>query len=191
MGRDVAPKVRIGFGASAWGDWYDPVAPNADVVGPAQSVADFLSSVGAAETDFVVVETLDRDAGFWETSGGGATCSVTGGPRGAVYWDATNATLPNFHRHLTWVNALTARLNKPAFWWQTPFGVPSNQCGGSAQHWRDNRVAYFFGHVDELMAAGGFGMAFGTGASGQTDVTTDGGQFKNAVTAYRASPRSL
>ena len=51
--------------------------------------------VGGDATDFVTVETLDRDAGFWETSGGGPSCSVTGGSRGAVYWDETTATLPN------------------------------------------------------------------------------------------------
>jgi hypothetical protein len=80
---------------------------------------------------------------------------------------------------------------KPAIWWQTPLGLPSNQCGGSNEHWRDNRVSYFFGHVQELIGAGGFGMAFGTGAGGQTNIRTDSGQFKNAAVAYRAARQSL
>ena len=191
MARSIAPEVRVGFSASRWGSWYDSTDPNADIEGSAESIADFLRSVGSDDTDFIIVETLDRDAGFWETSGGGVTCSVTDGPRGPVYWDETNATLPNFQQHFRFVGALTERLQRPAFWWQTPLGVPSNTCGGTSEHWRDNRVSYFFSHIDEMVAAGGFGMAFGTGAGEQTDIHTDGGQFHTAATSYAASPFAL
>ncbi len=64
-------------------------------------------------------------------------------------------------------------------------------CGGIADHWRDNRVHYFFGHVSDLVDAGGAGVAFGTGAGGQTTVDTDGDQFKNAATSYMAAPFAL
>jgi len=191
MARDIAPEVRVGFHASQWGAWYDSTDPDADIEGAGMEVADFLLTVGAAQTDFVAVETLDRDAGFWETSGGGSTCSVTDGPRGPVYWDETNTTLPNFSQHLRWVGAVTERAVLPALWWQTPLGVPSDQCGGTADHWRDNRVHYFFAHIDELVDAGGAGAAFGTGAGGQTTLDTDGDQFKNAAAAYALSPFAL
>ncbi|HEY5951692.1 MAG TPA: hypothetical protein VIV40_39630, partial [Kofleriaceae bacterium] len=59
------------------------------------------------------------------------------------------------------------------------------------EHWRDNRVHYFFGHVPELIDAGIAGMTFGTGADGQTNLATDGGQFKTAATAYKAAPVAL
>ena len=191
MARAIAPKVRVGFHASQWGAWYDATDPDADVAGAAAEVGGFLLSVGAAGSDFVTVETLDRDAGFWETSGGGASCSVTEGSRGAVYWDESNSTLPNFARHLTWVAALTAAVDRPALWWQTPLGVPAADCGGTADHWRDNRVHYFFAHVDELVGAGGFGASFGTGAGGQTTVSSDGDQFKSAAAAYDLAPFTL
>jgi len=191
MARTIAPQVRVGFSASSWSAWYDVLDPNADIESSGQSVADFVRGVGGDETDFIIVETLDRDAGFWETGGGGSTCSVTDGPRGPVYWDETNTTLPNFDQHFRWVGALTERLQKPAFWWQIPLGVPSSSCGGTPQHWRDNRVSYFFSHVDQMVAAGGFGVAFGTGAGGQTDIHTDGGQFQTAATGYAASPFAL
>jgi len=191
IARAVDPNVRIGFAASAWGAWWDPLDAGADVEGRARTVAAFLRSVGADDTDFVAVETLDRDAGFWETSGGGPTCSVTDGSRGPVYWDEANATLPNFDQHLRWVGALTDELGLPALWWQTPLGVPSDTCGGTDEHYRDNRVHYFFGHVDELVSAGGAGVTFGTGAGRQTHVGSDGDQFKNAATAYMASPFAL
>jgi hypothetical protein len=191
IGRAVAPKARIGFHASSWGAYFDPTDPAADVAASGTKIAQFLISVGAADTDFVSVESLDRDAGFWETSGGGATCSVTGGSRGAVYWDETTATFPNFDQHLRWVAALTGALGLPAIEWQTPMGLPSDTCGGSDEHWRDNRAHYFFGHVQALVDAGIAGMMFGTGAGGQTNLSTDGDQVKNAVIAYRAAPVAM
>ena len=50
---------------------------------------------------------------------------------------------------------------------------------------------YIFSHIQEFVDAGGVGVAFGTGASYQTDITTDGDQFKDAVTAYYADPVPL
>ena len=191
IGRAVAPAARIGFHASMWGSYYDELDPNADIEASGRAVADFLISVGADGTDFVTVETLDRDAGFWETNGGGSTCSLTGGPRGAVYWDEADVSLPNFHQHLRWVTALTAELQRPALEWQTPLGAPSSTCGGSANHWRDNRVHYFFGHVQALIDAGVAGMTFGTGAGGQTTLDTDNDQLKTAENAYLAAPIAM
>jgi hypothetical protein len=191
IARATAPKARIGFHASMWGAWYDVLDPNAQIEAAGTKVGEFLVSVGADGTDFVSVETLDRDAGFWETSGGGSTCSVTSGSRGPVYWDEANTALPNFSQHLRWVKAVTAATQRPAIEWQTPLGVPSSTCGGTNEHWRDNRVHYFFGHVPELIDAGIAGMTFGTGAGGQTNLATDGGQFKSAATSYKAAPVAL
>lgn len=191
IARAVAPDARVGFHASAWGSWYDVLDPNADIEGSARTVGQFLESVGGDQMDFVAVETLDRDAGFWETNGGGSTCDPINNSRGPVYWDESNQSLPNFQEHLRWVGALTESLGLPALWWQTPLGVPSDTCGGSDGHWRDNRVHYFFGHVADLAAAGGAGVTFGTGAGGQTTLDTDGDQLKNAAVAYMAAPLAL
>ncbi len=191
IGHATAPAARIGFHASQWGAYFDPLDPNADVEASGAAVGAFLLEMGGDQTDFVTVETLDRDAGFWETSGGGAQCSITGGLRGAVYWDEANVGLPNFDQHLRWVTALTAAMQRPALEWQTPLGVPSDTCGGSNGHWRDNRAHYFFGHVSDLIGAGIAGMTFGTGAGQQTDLSSDGGQMKAAATAYLAAPVAL
>jgi hypothetical protein len=187
----LAPEARVGFHASQWGAWFDVTDPDADVEGSGRAVGAFLRSVGADATDFVAVETLDRDAGFWETGGGGSTCSLDQGPRGVVYWDDSNLTLPNFAQHLTWVRALTDELQRPALWWQTPMGEPSDTCGGTDEHYRDNRVRYFFDHVDDLVSAGGAGMTFGTGAGGQTNLATDNDQLKTAAATYMAAPYAL
>jgi hypothetical protein len=92
------------------------------------------------------------------------------------------------------VKAWTTGLGKPGLWWQTPLGVPSATPGGTNGRYRDNRVHYFFGHVDELVAAGGAGAMFGSGTSPpgiETTLTTDGGQFVAAATAYFAHPVAL
>jgi len=70
-------------------------------------------------------------------------------------------------------------------------GLPSPTCGGSDQHWRDDRVHYFFGHVADLVDAGVAGMTFGTGAGGQTNLATDGDQLKTAAIAYMATPVAM
>jgi hypothetical protein len=79
----------------------------------------------------------------------------------------------------------------PVVWWQTPFGVPSTTPGGTAGHYRDNRVDYFLKHPTELVAVGGLGVVFGSGAENQTTPASDGGQFQNLSTQYLANPAPL
>lgn len=174
LARATAPNVVLGFHASQW-------------AGSPASVVDYLAQIGAGEADIVVVETLDRDAGCYEAAVDPA-CQREGGP---WYWDETNATSPNFAEHLDWVRTVTDGLGRPALWWQMPFGVPSDQPGGSPERYRDNRVRYLFTHTQEFVDAGGLGAVFGVGAANQTYITTDGGQFREAVTAHFASPTPL
>ena len=180
MGKTIAPKVKFGFHASGWGDWYNPVDPKAPVVEKATSVANFLRSVGSDQTDFVTIDTCDRDAGFWEAQGSKN-----------IYWDETNQTLPNYTNYFTWVKTLTKVMNTPVLLWQTPFGVPSTTPGGTDGHYRDNRVRYLFSHMSEVAAAGGLGVVFGAGAAKQTTPDTDGGQFKTALDKYLTTPVDL
>lgn len=173
LARTYSPKVVIGFHASRW-------------AGSPEDTAAFLLAIGAGETDVVVVETLDRDAGCFEEQG--PECTRDDGP---WYWDETNQTSPNFHEHLAWAKAISDGTGKPLLWWQMPFGVPSDVPGGEPGRYRDNRVRYLFQHIDEFVAAGGVGAVFGTGAGGQTYITTDGDQFKDAVGIYFTEPFPL
>ena len=180
MGHTVAPKVKVGFHASSWGDWYDPMSASTAVIkAKGASVGNFLKSAGSDATDFVTVETSDRDAGFWEAQG-----------RTNEYWDETNAGRPNFTNHFTWVSSVSQTMGKPVLWWQMPFGVPAATSGTDGKY-RDNRVKYFFSHTADVVGAGGFGMVFGAGADRQTTPSTDGGQFKRALDAYLLAPKSL
>jgi hypothetical protein len=174
LGRMYAPKAAIGFHASAWG-------------GSQQQIVQFFKAIHADTADFIATDVLDRDAGCFEAHTD-PNC-MRGGS--GWYWDENNQTSPNFREHLAWVKAVHDGLNLPVMWWQVPLGVPSPTPGGTSGHYRDNRVHYMFSHVDEFVAAGGVGAAFGTGAGNQTFINTDGGQFKNAVAKYFAAPVAL
>ncbi len=174
LGRMLAPKAIIGFHASRW-------------AGTPASMVTFLNGIGAGEADVIVQDMLDRDAGCFEAHID-SQCQRNDGP---WYWDESNTAMPNFHDYLTWAKAIGDGVGKPIVWWQVPFGVPSTTPGGSAGHYRDNRVHYIFSHIGEFVAAGGLGVTFGVGAGNQTYITTDGNQFKNAVTSYFGSPVTL
>ncbi len=173
LARTYAPTAVIGFGVSEWG-------------GDTASVVAWHKALGATEADIAVLETLDRDAGCFE-AGTDPNCKRGG----SFYWDETNTKSPNPHEALVFAKAVHDGLGKPLLWWQTPFGVPSTTAGGTAGHYRDNRVHYMFAHIDEFIAAGGLGITFGTGAGNQTYIDTDGGQFKTAVTKYFSAPTPL
>jgi hypothetical protein len=170
IAREVAPKAVIGFHVSHWYGW-----------GSAGDVSRWMRDIGAAEADVIFVETLDRDAGCFEAKGPECQRSCNG-----CYWSDSD-----FKGHFGWVKQISDNLGLPALWWQTPFGVPSSTPGGSPGHYRDNRVQYFFSHLQDMIDAGGMGAAFGTGAGNQTYITSDGGQFKNAVNGYYANPVAL
>ena len=174
LARMYAPKALIGFHASEWAD-PDPKATVA-----------FLKKVGADRTDLIFADLLDRDAGCYE-----AKVDPHCQGHSNVYWDETNTTSPNFHEYLAWSKAISTGLGRPMMWWQVPFGVPSATPGGTAGHYRDNRVHYIFSHIQEFVAAGGLGVAFGAGAANQTTPDTDGGLFKAAVAQYYKAPVPL
>jgi hypothetical protein len=177
MARKYAPNAIVGLHASAWASNID-VALNTsaslDVAGEANKVATFLAAAGESDADVVIVEVSDRDAGYYQSIGR------------STWWDATNATLPDFHQDFAWVKALTEALGKPALYWQLPVGNASQN--NTPNHWQDNRVDYFFGHVGELAAAHVFGMAFGAGAGDQTTPDSDGGHLVSMMNAYASAP---
>jgi hypothetical protein len=170
-----ARNAYLGFPPSDWGG---------DT--PADVVA-FMRKVYAQRADFVVMQTLDRDAGCFEAASE-SICIRGGGP---WYWDETNTTHPNFQDHLAVAQAYHDGIQRPLIWWQTPLGRPSATAGGTPNHYRDDRVDYFLKHPDQLTAVGGLGVVFGTGAGDQTTITSDGGQFRSLSKAYLAQPAAL
>lgn len=174
LARDNAPQVLIGLHASEW------------AAGSGTEVGEFLQKLGAAESDLVIIDMLDRDAGCFED--GQLDICKRGG---TFYLDETNQTSPNFAERLSFAKQVSTVTGKPILWWQIPFGVPSETPGGSPGHFRDNKVRYIFNHIQEFVDAGGVGVAFGVGAGDQTTPDTDGGQFQAAVQAYFKAPVPL
>ena len=186
MVRKYAPNALVGLSSSAWN-----VASNTnksvDVTTDAKAVATFLAACGQSSADFVVVETSDRDAGYYQIVKGTNS-----------WWDATDTTLPNYAQDLAWVKALTEALGTPALYWQTPVGNASQN--NTTDHYQDNRVDYFFGgsaagvqsaspktvpaHWSALAAAHVIGVAFGAGAGEQTTPETDGGYLISKTKSY-------
>jgi hypothetical protein len=173
MVRKYAPNARVGFHASGWMTGIDiggNTDTSVDVVAEANKAADFLKACGADQADFVVVETSDRDAGYYLKQGQN------------TFWDVTNATLPNFHQMFTWAKAVAERVGRPLLWWQLPVG--NMNLPDMPTQYRDNRVDYFFAHPDEVVGTHAVLMAFGPGAADQTDPGTDNGNLIAKTTAY-------
>ena len=191
--RGRAPNALVGFHASAWSTNMDTaknIDPKLDIEGEAAKTVAFFKALGLDKADYVATDVSDRDAGCYEVNHQPmCSCTITNTYKcDNFYWDEANAKLPNFKQHFRWAKALTDGLGLPVLWWQLPYGSPSNTPGGAVGAYRDNRVHYFFAHVDELIAAGGVGAVWGTGAGDQSYSTPE---FKAAVTKYFAAPTAL
>lgn len=168
MARKYAPNAKLGFHASPWSISLNR-DPSYDIEADGRAVANFLKAVGGG--DLVVADLDDRDAGYHQAVEGRN-----------LWWDATNATLPNYAQYLRWVKALTVAMQKPALLWQVPIGNAAQN--NAYQHWKDNRVAYFFAHMADLATANVAGIAYGAGADDQTNPSTDGGVLIAKAKAY-------
>ncbi len=179
MARAQAPKAYVGFPPSLWGN----------VV--LADIAYMQKLVAPLQADFVVMQTLDRDAGCMEAGYRGVDALCDRPTTMSPYWDTTNLTEPSFKSHLSIARQLHEGLQLPLVWWQTPMGVPSSTPGGVPSAFRDNRTEYFLTHPSELVAAGGMAVVFSPGHVSQTSVTTDGGQYQRLSTQYNSAPVAL
>jgi hypothetical protein len=177
MTRKYAPNALVGLHASPWGTGVDVLIntdANLDVAAEGRKLAAFLVACGADRGDFVTLDASDRDAAWYATQG-----------QPYRWWDATNATLPDFHQAFTWAKSVAEGVGKPVVFWQIPVGNDAQT--NTTDHWKDNRVDYFFGHTNELAAAHVAGIFFGAGASGQTTPESDGGNLLAKAKAYLAA----
>lgn len=170
LGRKLAPKTAIGLSASSFGAYTNGSSD------PTR-IAKYLDAVSGGQADLIIVETLDRDAGCFEEAED-PNCKRNG----SFYWSEAD-----FAAHLAWAKTIRTVGRKPLLWWQMPLGTPSSSPGGSPGRYRDNRVQYLFANTWRFAKAGGIGAVFGKGKANQTTVSTDGGQFKNALTKYLGS----
>lgn len=173
IARAEAPNALVGFHASAWGAGADALInsdPNFDLAAHAAQTAEFMKALGADKADLIVVEMSDRDAGY-----------------NGRWWDATNATLPNFDQAISWVSHLGEELNLPPLWWQAPYGHVG--LDDTCDRYQDNRVDYFFDHPEQFAEGGALGIAFGAGADCMTTPATDDGHFAARAKEYYSKTR--
>jgi hypothetical protein len=171
----LAPSAKVALHASPWGSGFDMGSNrNASVGGAAEGdkVGAFLAACGA-EADLVVADLADRDAAFYQI--------VVGQDR---WLDATDAALPSFAQLFAWSKGVADRTGKPILWWQIPLGNMS--LANTDNHWKDNRLDYFFDHPERVAAGGAIGMAFGAGEGRQTTPETDGGHLFARAAALEA-----
>src|SRR5580704_1128474 len=189
MVRKYAPHALVGLQGSAWNISLNTSA-STNVTADATAVAGVLAACGQSSADFVVVETSDRDAGYYQVV-----------EEEDTWWDPTDTTLPDYAQDLTWIKALTEALGVPALYWQTPLGNSTQN--NTMNHYKDNRVDYFFGgsastvesgaavtvpsHWSNLATAHVVGAAFGAGNGDTTTPDTDGGNLATKTKAYVAA----
>jgi hypothetical protein len=177
MARKYAPNAYIGFPPTDWG-------ANGNVA----EVIAFNNELDAGSADFIVLQTLDGDAGCYELQV--YQCARRGS---GWYWDETNTTTPNFNQFFAKVDQYQQGIGNgelPVLIWQNPEGVPSSTPGGTQYHFRDNREHYFLTHPDQVTASHVFAVTFTAGAH-MTAITTDGGQFQSLSEENLANPTPL
>jgi hypothetical protein len=176
MARKYASNAYVGFPPTDWG-----------ANGNISKVVAFNNEIGAGNADFVILQTLDGDAGCYEEQA--YQCQRAGN---GWYWDESNASHPNFNDYFTQVNQYQQGIGGgrlPVLLWQNPEGVPSSS-SGSKDHFRDNREHYFLTHSSQVVASHIFALTF-TAGQNMTNISSDGGQFQSLTDAYLAHPTPL
>lgn len=177
MRNDYAPNAKIGFPPAFFG-------------ATLKQLGQYMNVLGANKADFMVAQTIDRDAGCPEAASPPPECAGRGA--GPFYWDVSNTASPNFNENLAEYSGVSEIEGKlPILYWQTPMGVPSKTPGGTTNHYRDDHVYYMFSHPGKYAAANVFGIVFSAGATSQTTISTDGGQYATALAAYLKKPTPI
>jgi hypothetical protein len=173
MVRKYAPNAKVSLHASVWATGHDVLLnrdPAFGVEAEAHKVADWLLACGGAESDFITLDVLDRDAGYYQT--------VEGRNQ---WWSTSDTTLPNFAQAFRWSKALSERMGKANLWWQIPVG--NMALPNTPNRYQDNRVEVLFARTADVVRAHGFGLAFGDGRDDQTNAATDGDVLYGRVRA--------
>ncbi|AEV87850.1 hypothetical protein ACWT_6837 [Actinoplanes sp. SE50] len=147
MARRYAPKTTVGMHLSCW-DW------QTDSAGCARDYRD----LGASKADFLVGDVSDRDAGWY-------ALPQHGGSNG--FWtDAKAAAALRFYK------SMTEAVGRPLALWQVPVGNMAQN--NTLNHYRDDKVDWFFAHMDQVAAAHVVALLFGAGQQEQTSLLSRG-----------------
>ncbi|MDX3190894.1 RICIN domain-containing protein [Streptomyces sp. MN03-5084-2B] len=160
MAHKYAPNAGAGLHLTCW-DWEANVQ---------QCVKDY-AELGAKNADFLVTDVSDRDAGWY--------AKPENGGRNAFWTDQKAAATLKFYK------TMAESVGKPVVLWQVPVGNMAQN--NTLNHYQDDKVDWFFAHMDQVADAHVAALLFGAGQQEQTGVETDGGNLISKTTAYHNS----
>ncbi|GLP67250.1 hypothetical protein TUSST3_38720 [Streptomyces sp. TUS-ST3] len=160
MTRKYAPNAGVGLHLSCF-DWESDIQ---------KCVKDY-ADLGAKQADFLVTDVSDRDAGWY--------AQPAHGSRDTFWTDQKAAASLKFWK------TMAESVGKPIVLWQIPVG---NMAGNNTPgHFKDDKVDWFFSHMDQVANAHIAGLLFGAGWTEQTTPETDGGNLIRKTIAYHNS----
>jgi len=160
MTRKYAPNAAVGLHLTCW-DWQ----------GNTQKCVKDYASLGAQNADFLVADVSDRDAGWYAQPAHGGSDN---------FWtDQKAAAALGFYK------TMADSVGKPVVLWQIPVGNMAQN--NTLNHYKDDKVDWFFAHMDQVANAHITGLLFGAGQQEQTSIETDGGNLISKTIAYRNS----
>jgi hypothetical protein len=160
MARKYAPNAAVGLHLSCF-DWESNIP---------KCVKDY-ADLGAENGDFLVTDVSDRDAGWYAQPAHGGSDH---------FWTDQKAAAA-----LRFYKTMAESVGRPVVLWQIPVGnMAQNDTPG---HYKDDKVDWFFGHMNQVADAHVAGLLFGAGWTEQTTPETDGGNLINKTIAYHDS----
>ncbi|MER7757128.1 RICIN domain-containing protein [Kitasatospora sp. NPDC097643] len=160
MAHKYAPNTGAGMHLSCF-DWQQNTL---------QCVKDY-ADLGAKNADFLVTDVTDRDAGWYALPAHGGR---------DTFWNDQKAFAA-----LGFYKTMAESVGKPVVLWQIPLGnsAQNNTYG----HYKDDKVDWFFSHLDQVANSHVAALLFGAGQQEQTTVESDGGNLINKTIAYHNS----
>ena len=160
MAHKYAPNTGAGFHLTCW-DWQNDV----------QKCVNDYKDLGASNADFLVSDVSDRDAGWYALPQHGGR---------DTYWNDQKAA-----DALKFYKTMAESVGKPVVLWQIPVGNMAQN--NTLNHYKDDKVDWFFSHMDQVANAHVAGLLFGPGQQEQTTVESDGRNLINKTIAYHNS----
>jgi hypothetical protein len=160
MAHKYAPNAEAGMHLSCF-DWETNT----------QACVKSYESFGAKNADFLATDVSDRDAGWYAQPAHGGSDH---------FWTDQKATAA-----LQFYKTMAESVGKPVVLWQIPVGNMAQN--NTLNHYKDDKVDWFFSHMDQVADAHIAGLFFGPGQQEQTTVESDGGNLINKVIAYHNS----
>ncbi len=160
MARTYAPNATVGLHLTCW-NW------QSDTPGCIKTYR----SLGAENADVLVTDVSDRDAGWYAQPAHGGSDH---------FWTDQKAAAA-----LAFYRTMAESIGKPVALWQIPLGNMAQN--NTLNHYKDDKVDWFFAHMDQVAAAHVDALLFGAGQGEQTSVETDGGNLIGKTIAYHTA----